>query len=39
MALLICLCHGIKDRKKKMLWHRILTVFMAIGIIVHITVN
>lgn len=37
MVLLICLCHVIKDKKKKILWHRILTVLMAIGIIVHIT--
>ena len=37
MVLLICLCHVIKDKREKMLWHRILTVLMAIGIIVHIT--
>ena len=37
MVLLICLCHVIKDRRKKILWHRILTIFMAIGIIGHVT--
>lgn len=37
MVVLICLCHVIKDRKKKMLWHRILTILMAIGIIGHFT--
>lgn len=37
MVLLIYLCHVIKDKKIKILWHRILTVFMAIGIMVHIT--
>lgn len=37
MVLLICLCHVIKDRKKKILWHRILTILMAIGIIGHFT--
>lgn len=37
MVLLICLCHIIKDRKKKILWHRIFTILMAIGIIVHLT--
>lgn len=37
MVLLICLCHMIKDRKKKMFWHRILTILMAIGIIGHFT--
>lgn len=35
MVLLIYLCHVIKDEKKKILWHRILTVLMAISIIVH----
>lgn len=35
MVLLICLCHIIKDQTKKMIWHRIFTVLMAIGIIVH----
>lgn len=35
MILLIILCHAIKDRKKKILWHRILTILMAIGIIGH----
>ena len=32
MFLLIFLCHVIKDRKKKMWWHRAMTVFMAICI-------
>lgn len=34
MVLLIYLCHVIKD-EKKILWHRIMTVLMAIGIMVH----
>ena len=37
MVLLICLCHVIKDKREKMLWHRILTILMAIGIIGHFT--
>lgn len=37
MVLLICLCHMIKDGKKKILWHRILTILMATGIIGHFT--
>lgn len=37
MVLLIFLCHSIKDIKKKILWHRILTILMAIGIIGHFT--
>ena len=37
MILLIFLCHAIKDRKKKILWHGILTIFMATGIIGHFT--
>lgn len=37
MVLLIYLCHVIKDKKKKMLWHRIMTILMAISIIGHIT--
>lgn len=37
MVLLICLCHMIKDKKKKMLWHRMFTILMAIGIIGHFT--
>ena len=32
MILLICFCHIIKGRKKKLLWHRILTILMAISI-------
>ena len=35
MVLLIYLCHVIKDKNKKMLWHRIMTILMAIGIIGH----
>ena len=35
MVLLIYLCHAIKDKNKKMLWHRIMTILMAIGIISH----
>lgn len=37
MVFLICLCHVIKEKREKMLWHRILTVLMAIGIMIHIT--
>lgn len=37
MVLLIYLCHVIKDKREKILWHRIMTVLMAIGIIVHFT--
>ena len=37
MVLLICLCHMLNDRKKKIFWHRILTILMAIGIIWHFT--
>ncbi len=35
MFLLIYLCHVIKDKNKNLLWHRIMTILMAIGIIVH----
>ena len=35
MILLICFCHIIKGRKKKLLWHRILTILMAISITGH----
>lgn len=35
MVLLIYLCHVIKDKSKNMLWHRIMTIIMAIGIIGH----
>lgn len=38
MVLLIYLCHVIKDKKKKMLWHRIMTILMAISIIGHFTI-
>lgn len=38
MVLLIYLCHRIKERKKKILWHRILTILMAISIIGHFTI-
>lgn len=37
MVFLIYLCHVIKDEKKKMLWHRIMTVLMAMSIAVHVT--
>lgn len=37
MVLLIYLCHVIKDRKRKILWHRILTILMAISIAGHFT--
>lgn len=37
MVLLIYLCHAIKNEKNKILWHRIMTVLMAISIIVHFT--
>lgn len=36
MILLICLCHMIKDTKKKIWWHRVLTIIMAICIVSHI---
>lgn len=36
MVLLIYLCHVIKDEKKKILWHRIMTVLMAMSITVHV---
>lgn len=39
MVLLIYLCHAIKDRKRRILWHRILTVLMAVGITVHFTAD
>lgn len=35
MILLICLCHMIKDRKRKMWWHRALTVCMVTCITGH----
>lgn len=38
MLMLICLCHLIKNRTKKILWHRILTFFMAICIIGHFVI-
>ena len=37
MVLLIFLCHAIKDRKKKILWHRILTILMVVSITGHFT--
>lgn len=37
MSLLICLCHIIKVQARKMMWHRILSILMAIGIIWHFT--
>lgn len=39
MVLLIYLCHAIKDRKRRILWHRILTLLMAVGITVHFTAD
>lgn len=36
MLLLICLCHMIKDKGKRMWWHRALTLLMVIGIANHI---
>lgn len=36
LFLLICLCHLIKDRKKKMWWHRALTIFMAVCLVGHV---
>lgn len=35
MFLLVCLCHTIKDQRKKLLWHRILSVLMAVCIAGH----
>lgn len=35
MISLICFCHKIKDRKKKILWHRIWTILMAVCIMGH----
>lgn len=36
MFLLICLCHLIKDRKKKMWWHRALTILTAVCLMGHV---
>ena len=36
VILLICLCHTIKDREKKMHWHRIFTFIILAGMVVHI---
>ena len=36
MILVICFCHMIKDKKKKIWWHRVLTIIMAICIAGHI---
>lgn len=36
MILLICFCHVIKDKKKKMFLHRVLAVVMALCIVGHI---
>lgn len=38
VILLILLCHIIKDGKKKMFWHRVLTIILLIIAIFHITV-
>ncbi|MGN0366098.1 MAG: hypothetical protein ACI4E5_09225 [Suilimivivens sp.] len=35
MLLLIGLCHIIKDEKKKIFWHRALTVILAICVVGH----
>lgn len=37
--LLILLCHTIKDKQKKMFWHRTLTLVLLITAIIHITVS
>lgn len=39
MVLLIYLCHVIKDKNKNLLWHRIMTILMVIGIIGHFTLH
>ncbi len=36
MISLICLCHIIKEKKKKIWWHRCLTIIMAICIVSHV---
>lgn len=36
MFLLICLCHMIKDKKKRICWHRVLAIIMAICAVSHI---
>lgn len=36
MLLLIFLCHRIKEREKRLWWHRVLTFIMAVGILGHI---
>lgn len=36
MILLIALCHMIKEKKKKMRWHRILAIFMAACMVGHV---
>lgn len=38
LIFLICSCHMIKDRKKRLLWHRILAAAMAVSIVAHIVV-
>ncbi len=38
MFLLIYLCHVIEDQKKKIWWHRVMTIFMVIGIIGHFAI-
>lgn len=38
MLLLIFLCHVLKDKKKRMWWHRVLTMIMAVSIVGHILV-
>lgn len=36
MLLLICLCHTIKEKQKRVHWHKIMTLFFAICIVSHI---
>ena len=36
MILLVCFCHMMKDKKRKMWWHRVLTIVMAICVAGHI---
>lgn len=38
MLLLIWLCHRIQDKKKKMWWHRVLSIIMVVSIVGHILV-
>lgn len=38
MILLIIFCHMIREKDKKMLWHRVLTIIMGLCIVGHIVV-